>query len=121
MEDDAGGDQEGLFRFGTGRKGGFGSVGVPWVSGGGVAGGVARVEELRRQGEHGFLDGTEAAQTPVGFGDIAGDLEFEIAGGAEIVDESGDELLVDFALVVGQERVTGGDAVGGGVGAGALL
>src|ERR1019366_2561080 len=50
-----------------------------------------------------------------------GDLEFEVAGGAEIVDESGDEVFVDFALLPGQERATGGDAVFGGVGAGALL
>src|ERR1019366_9248556 len=121
MEDDAGGDQEGLFRFGTGRKGGFGRVGVPGVGGGGVAGGVARVDEFRGQGEHGLLDGTDAAQTPVSFGDVAGDLEFEVSGGAEVVDESGDELFVVFALLPGQERATGGDAVGGGVGAGALL
>src|ERR1019366_10514204 len=115
MEDDAGGYQEGLFRFDTGRDRTFGSVGVPGVGGGGVAGGVARVDEFGRQGEHGFLDGADAAQTPVGFGDIAGDLEFEVAGGAEIVDESSDEVFVDFALLPGQERAPGGDAVGGGV------
>jgi hypothetical protein len=81
MKHDAGGDQESFAGFGTGRVGAGGNVGVPGIVDRRLAGGVARVEEFGRESEHGFLDVANAAESPVGFGDVTGDLQFEVAGG----------------------------------------